>query len=160
MVVAGCLVEDTTAGRVRVLPGIGPVIQYRLRDRDAQRLVRGLSHTAEAMFAAGARRVLLPIEGVAQPLAADAARSVLRGPVRRAALRLFTVHAMGTARMSSDPGRGVVDSFGELHGATGVFVGDASVLPGPVGVNPMETIVALAARNAERLIEHRTRYRI
>ena len=145
---------------MRVPRGIGPVIQYRLSDGDAQRLVRGLSHTAEVMFAAGARRVLLPIEGVAEPLSADAARSVLRGSVRPGALRLFTVHAMGTARMSSDPARGVVDSFGELHGANGVFVADASVLPGPVGVNPMETIIALATRNAERLVDHRTRYRI
>ena len=49
------------------------------------------------------------------------------------------------------PARGVVSSFGEHHDVERLFVADASVLPGPVGVNPMETIVALAARSAEDL---------
>jgi choline dehydrogenase-like flavoprotein len=73
---------------------------------------------------------------------------------------LFTVHVMGTARMSDDPSRGVVSSFGELHGARGLFVADASLFPGPIGVNPMETIVALVLRNADWLIENRSRYGI
>jgi choline dehydrogenase-like flavoprotein len=112
------------------------------------------------MLAAGARRLLVPLAGVAEPLTADAARRLLRGTIRRGALRPFTVHAMGTARMSPDPARGVVSSFGELHGAPGVVVADASILPGPVGVNPMETIVALATRNAEHLVEHRAHHGI
>jgi choline dehydrogenase-like flavoprotein len=67
------------------------------------------------------------------------------------------VHLMGTARMSDDPARGVVSSFGEFHGVRGLFVADASLLPGPIGVNPMETIVALAHRNAEWMVANRSR---
>jgi choline dehydrogenase-like flavoprotein len=160
MVVAGCLVEDRTSGRVRTLPGLGPVGFYDLTHKDAQRVVRGISLTTEAMFAAGARRVVLPIVGATAPLDADATRRLLAGPIPRERLHLLTVHAMGTARMSEDRARGVVSSFGEFHGAAGLFVADASILPGPVGVNPMETIVALATRNAERLVDQRRRFGI
>ena len=37
---------------------------------------------------------------------------------------------------------------------------DASVFPGPVGINPMETVIALAMRNARQLIEQRDRWAI
>lgn len=158
MVVAGCLVEDTVAGRVRTLPGAGPVGFYQMAERDSERLARGLARCAEVMFAAGASRVVLPIHGAGGPMDADHARQFLRERVRPNAMQLFTVHAMGTARMSGDPSRGVVSSFGEHHDAERLFVADASVLPGPIGVNPMETIVALATRSAERLIAARDRY--
>jgi len=32
-------------------------------------------------------------------------------------------------------------------------VADASLFPGPIGINPMETIMALATRVAARLLE-------
>lgn len=160
MVVAGCLVEDTSAGRVRALPGAGAVAFYQLSERDSAQLVRGLARSAEVMFAAGAKRVVLPIHGAGAPMDADGARRFLREKVSRDAMQLFTVHAMGTARMCGDPSRGVVSSFGEHHDAERLFVADASVLPGPIGVNPMETIVALATRSAERLIATRDRYGI
>lgn len=160
MVVAGCLVEDAASGRVVTLPGGRPVIRYQVRDADARRIVRGLSRSAEVMLAAGARRLLVPVDGVTEPLGPDAARRLLRGTIQADALRPFTVHAMGTARMSTDPSRGVVSGFGELHGVAGVVVADASIFPGPVGVNPMVTIVALAARNAERLVERRAQHGI
>lgn len=160
MVVAGCLVEDTVAGSVRMLPGVGPVASYKLTERDRARLALGLARSAEVMFAAGARQVLLPIKGAGGPMDADAARRFLANRLERDAMQLFTVHAMGTARMSGDPSRGVVSSFGEHHDAEGLYVADASVLPGPIGVNPMETIAALATRSAARLVDSRERYGI
>jgi choline dehydrogenase-like flavoprotein len=39
-------------------------------------------------------------------------------------------------------------------------VTDASLFPGPIGINPMETIIALALRNARRLVEQRGRHGI
>ena len=159
-VVAGCLVEDRGSGRVRMVPGVGPVAHYELGAIDATRVVRGLSKAAEVMRAVGAPRVILPIAGAPAPIETERALRLLSEPIAARTLRPFTVHAMGTARMSEHPDGGVVSSFGEMHGVPGVFVADASILPGPVGVNPMETIVALALRNSERLIGERARFGI
>jgi choline dehydrogenase-like flavoprotein len=155
MVTAGCLVEDTGTGRV-----VGGHVFYRLSDRDAAKLVRGIALTAELMFAAGARRILAPFVGVPDLEGPDDIARMLARPVPKRSMDLFTVHLMGTARCSDDPRRGVVSSFGEFHGAHGLYVADASLFPGPIGVNPMETIVALALRNADRLVGDRARYGI
>lgn len=157
MVIAGCLVEDTGTGVVRNLPGLGTQAFYQISERDAERVVRGLALTAQLMFAAGATRVLSPIRGMPELRRPEDVATLAGTRVPRERLDLFTVHLMGTARMSDDPKRGVVGSFGEFHGARGLFVADASVLPGPVGLNPMETIVALATRTAERLLDQRAR---
>ena len=160
IVTAGCLVEDTSSGRVRTIPGLGLQVFYQISDSDAARVVRGVELTAEVMFAAGAQRVLLPFDGAPPARDPGEVRRLLAHPVPKKSIELFTVHLMGTARMSEDPRRGVTDSFGAFHGVPGLFVADASLFPGPVGVNPMETILALATRNAQRLIEQRRRHGI
>ena len=160
MVVAGCLIEDSTTGRVQVRPVVGPVVSYQITPQDVARIVRGIALTAELMFAAGARRVILPFAGVPDlQRPADLARLQAR-TIPRETIELLTVHVMGTARMSEDRSRGVVSSFGAFHDAAGLFVADASLFPGPIGVNPMETILALATRNAAWLITERSRYGI
>ena len=158
IVTAGPLIEDTGTGRVRNLPGLGTQVFYRVTEKDADRVVRGVELTAEALFAAGARRIVLPFNGA--PVVRDPGdlRRLLARPVPRRSIELYSIHLMGTARMSEDPRRGVVDSFGAFHGVRGLFVCDASVFPGPIGINPMETVIALAMRNARRLIEQRGRY--
>ena len=160
MITAGCLIEDTGSGRIRNVPGLGPQVFYQLTDHDADRVVRGIALTAELMFAAGARRILLPFDGAPEVRDPAGLRDLLARPVPKKSIELFTVHLMGTARMSDDVRRGVVDSFGAFHGVPGLFVADASLFPGPIGVNPMETIMALVTRNAQRLIEQRGRHRI
>jgi choline dehydrogenase-like flavoprotein len=160
IVTAGCLVEDTGTGRVRTVPGLGPQVTYQITDADTERVIRGVELTAEAMFAAGAKRVLLPFAGMPPARGTSEVRQLLADPVPKRSIELFTVHLMGTARMSENPQRGVTDSFGAFHGVPGLFVADASLFPGPIGVNPMETILALVTRNARRLIEQREKYRV
>jgi len=160
MLTAGCLVEDTSTGRVRNVPGLGTQVTYQLSQADAGRVIRGVGRTAELMFAAGARRVMLPFDGAPSVHDPDELAGVLARPAAARSMELFTVHLMGTARMSDDPYRGVTDSFGGFHGVSGLFVADASLFPGPIGVNPMETIMALVVRNAQRLIEQRARHGI
>jgi len=158
VVTAGPLIQDTGTGRVRTVPGAGPQVFYHLADRDVDRIVRGVELTAQAMFAAGAKRVILPFDGVPPARTLGEVKGVLAGPVRRQSIRLYSIHLMGTARMSEDPRRGVVNSFGEFHGRPGLFVADASLFPTPTGLNPMETILALVLRNARHLIGRRDRY--
>ena len=160
MITAGCLIEDTGTGRVRNVPGLGPQVIYQINDEDAARVVRGVALTAEVMFAAGARRILLPFDGATEVRDPGEVTRLLTRPVPKRSIELFTVHLMGTARMSDNPARGVVDSYGAFHDVPGLFVADASIFPGPIGVNPMETILALVTRNAQRLIEQRSRYGI
>jgi choline dehydrogenase-like flavoprotein len=157
IVTAGPLVEDTGSGRIRNVPGLGPQVFYQLTERDAARAVRGVELTAQALFAAGARRVLLPFDGAPEVGSPAELRRLLARPVPRRSIQLYSIHLMGTARMSADPRRGVVGAFGEFHGMPGLFVADASLFPGPIGINPMETVIVLAMRNARRLIEDRRR---
>ena len=160
IVTAGPLVEDTGTGRVRTIPGLGTQVFYRLTDADAARLVRGVELTAEALFAAGARRILLPFDGAPAVRSPIELRNLLARPVPKASMQVYSIHLMGTARMSEDPRRGVTDSFGAVHGVPGLLVADASLFPGPLGINPAETVIALAMRNAQRLLEQRDRYGI
>ncbi len=160
IVTAGCLIEDTGSGRVRNIPGLGPQVTYQLNDTDAERVVQGAGYIAELMLAAGARRVLLPFAGAPEVRNLAGLKAIVDRPVSRTGMELFTVHLMGTARMSADPGRGVTDSFGACHDMPNLLVADASLLPTPIGVNPMETIISLVMRNAQHLIEQRERYGI
>ena len=151
-VVGGVLVEDTVSGRVRSVGG-QPLTTYQLSRQDGERIVRGVALTCELLFAAGARRIVLPFEGVPDLRSPDDVRRLHGTPIPLSAMEVVTVHIMGTARMGQDPTRHVVDSWGRFHELAGLWVADASLFPGAIGVNPMETIMALATRVAARILD-------
>jgi choline dehydrogenase-like flavoprotein len=64
---------------------------------------------------------------------------------------LASTHVQGTCRMGGDPARSVVDRNGESHDVKRLFVGDASLIPRTLSVNPSLTIMALATRLGEHL---------
>jgi choline dehydrogenase-like flavoprotein len=78
------------------------------------------------------------------------ARDVL---LRSGAKRVFqtgvlSTHVQGSCRMGSDPERSVVGAHGESHDVRRLFVGDSSVIPRTLSVNPSLTIMSLASRLA------------
>jgi cholesterol oxidase len=73
-------------------------------------------------------------------------------PWRRPFRRLLTAHPMGGCVMSESPATGVVDDRGRVWGHPGLFVVDASTIPGPLAVNPSLTIAALAERVADTMV--------
>jgi len=64
---------------------------------------------------------------------------------------LVSTHAQGSCRMGDDPERSAVDRNGESHEVKRLFVGDGSLVPRTLSVNPSLTIMALATRLAEHL---------
>ena len=62
-------------------------------------------------------------------------------------------HNMGTARMAANPRDGVVNGSGQSHDIANLFVSDGSIFATAGGVNPTETIVALAIRQADYIAE-------
>ena len=153
LVTAGMLLEDSVTGRVRLGPGGQPLPFYSMSDFDAHRLLRGCSLLCELLFSVGARRIALPFEGVPDLRSADDIPSLFSRPIDKAGMEVMTVHLMGTTAMGGDPRRHVCDSYGKVYGYEGLYVADGGLFPSPIGVNPMETIMALATRNAERLID-------
>jgi choline dehydrogenase-like flavoprotein len=138
---------------VIVGPDGEPHLFYWLNRKDCETAQEGVAKTAELLFAAGALRVLLPFADLPEISSPGDLAKIRRRPPRPEGLELMTVHIMGSARMAPDPSRGATDPFGRVFGAPGLYVADASLFPGPVGVNPQETIMALAARNARRWLD-------
>jgi choline dehydrogenase-like flavoprotein len=64
---------------------------------------------------------------------------------------LLTTHVQGTCRMGSDPERSAVDADAQSWDVKRLYVGDGSLVPRTLSVNPSLTIMALADRLAEHL---------
>jgi choline dehydrogenase-like flavoprotein len=134
----GLMVSDTSRGRVQTHPP--SVVRYDLNRRDADTIVRGLERLAQLLFAAGAKRVFLPIAGNTEIDHPQALRA------RRRDLKLMAFHPLGTAAAGT-----VLDADLRLKGFDGVYVCDGSAVPTALGVNPQMTIMALATRLGEHL---------
>jgi choline dehydrogenase-like flavoprotein len=99
--------------------------EVELRPNEQERITGALQFSKEVLRAAGARELLWT--GIA------------------------STHVQGSCRMGDDPARSVVDRNGESHDVKRLFVGDASLIPRTLSVNPSLTIMALATRLAEHL---------
>ena len=137
----------------------GKIMLVDLTGTDLLRVHRGVALTAELLFAAGARRVLLPFADLPEIAGPHELLRIIARPPRAAGIELMTVHIMGSARMAADPRQGPTDASGAVRGADGLVIADASVIPTSIGVNPQETIVALALRNADRWVDRRAQAR-
>jgi len=153
MLTAACLIEDTGEGRVVLGPDLRPWMRFELSKGDVERIHQGVRLVATQLFAAGARKVLLPFGGLPELDGADQLDRIDERRHVKRDIELMTVHIMGSCRMSRGPAEGGCDGAGRVHDVDGVVVADASAIPSSVGVNPMETIVALALRNSERWID-------
>lgn len=61
----------------------------------------------------------------------------------------FTPHPLGGCNMGTTEENGVVNHKGEVFGYPNLYVADASIIPGALGINPSKTIAALAERIAD-----------
>jgi choline dehydrogenase-like flavoprotein len=146
-------IRSEGTGRVVAVPGVrSPVVTYRLTEADLSRLARGLVHLGELLFAAGADTLYPSVVG-SSPWRSRRDLARAWPMVDRGRLALMTVHLCASVRMGDDPRRTGTDSFGRVHAFDNVWVNDASVLPDAPGLNPQGTIMAIADRNCERLLE-------
>jgi choline dehydrogenase-like flavoprotein len=65
----------------------------------------------------------------------------------------YIIHEVGTARMGNDPGTSVTNKFQQLHDADNVFVCDGGSFVSQADKNPTWTILALAWRTSEYILD-------
>jgi choline dehydrogenase-like flavoprotein len=119
------LCNDENGSRVVVDESGGERFDVDLLPADLERIESALRFSREVLEAAGARQVCWT--------------------------GLSSTHVQGSCRMGDDPARSVVDRNGESHEVKRLFVGDGSLVPRTMSVNPSLTIMALATRVAEHL---------
>jgi choline dehydrogenase-like flavoprotein len=119
------MANDDNGSRVVVEEDGGERFDVELSEDDRARIDGGLRFSREVLEAAGASRVCWS--------------------------GLASTHVQGSCRMGDDPARSVVDRNGESHDVKRLFVGDGSLVPRTLSVNPSLTIMALATRLAEHL---------
>jgi len=150
------IVRDREAGRVTIDRRGRPVVSYRVRGMTRRLCVRAIVEAACLHLAAGAREAFTlhtkPIR-VRRGDDLDAfARRVEESGVGPNRVGMFSAHQMSTARMGGHRRASVADPDGRVRGVQGLVVADASAFPSASGVNPMLTIMALARRNASRVL--------
>jgi len=148
------LLHDQSSGRVESGGSLArPRISYGLADGDARQIAEGLVHCAEVLFAAGARRVLVPYWP--EPLMlerGDDPAIVARRGAAQGEIVLSSVHPQSTCRMGGEPGASVVNAWGETHDVRGLYVADMSVFPTSLGAPPQITTAMLADRTAHHIL--------
>lgn len=147
----GVLVDDFAEGFIKALPFGIPMVRYDVTDVDQGKFIRAAARLAELYFAAGAREVYTAFHHHAVLESPDDIKKLYAHPPRVEDTEYFTAHLMGTCRMSADPEAGVVDPEGQMWDLPGLYLADASIMPGTIGVNPQVTIMALAHLVAERI---------
>ena len=152
------LVRDHGHGRVTLDDNGMTQIAYAMTDPvDVATSHRAIEAQVRLHIAAGARRVGALAQGMPMWKAGDDVEAFLarlkRIPLRAGGWRMFAAHQMRTCRMGRDPQTSVADPRGELHDTPGVWIGDASAFPTPSGTNPMITVMALASRTADTMLE-------
>jgi len=130
------------------------VIDYTMDPTVLDSLHRSMIASAKLFFAAGADRVHAPA-GVSFFIdRRDANRVeelIPRGNVIPGKISVTSAHMMGGCRMGRDATDSVTDSWGRVHGAKRLFVGDSGLFPRASEINPYVTIMALADRVAEHI---------
>jgi choline dehydrogenase-like flavoprotein len=143
------VLRDRARGAIRLDASGRARPDYALAGEDLARLRHALGSAARLYLAAGAEEVWLPVHGT-RPLAREAdLGEVERLPLDRSRLSLlYAVHLFGGAAMGASRAGSVCDPEGRVWDVAGLFVVDASALPGNTGVNPQITIMANALRVA------------
>ena len=121
------MVNDENNGRVSLAEDGSDRFIADFNARERERIARARDFSADVLRAAGAKRVLRT--------------------------DLFTTHVQGSCRMGSDPARSAVDGNCESHDVRRLFVGDGSLVPRTLSVNPSLTFMALAQRLADYLAD-------
>ncbi|MEN9509800.1 MAG: hypothetical protein RLZZ621_2363 [Gemmatimonadota bacterium] len=145
-----------SSGRVGVDRQGRVSIRYRLTGSDARRVQASLTAMARLHFAAGAQEVGTLHAHAPTIRRVEEAAQLSTWSVAPNRMPLFSAHVNGTCRIGTDPATSGATPDGERHGVRGLYISDGSLLPTALGVNPQETIMAIASLLTDRLVsQHR-----
>jgi choline dehydrogenase-like flavoprotein len=133
-----CEIDPTVKDRWDI-----PVLRFHWDWSDHERLQAvHMQRSFAAIIEAMGGRLRRPVE-------IDGAKAISRGGT--------IIHEVGGAIMGSDPGRSVTNSWGQTWDVANLFVADGAVFASNADKNPTLTIMALAWRTADHVLDRMRR---
>jgi choline dehydrogenase-like flavoprotein len=155
LMAAGALVGTQPNAHVaRALTG-GPDVIYEPSAGDRRKLADALIELGHILFAAGAKRVMVPAWNDYEFTHPNQLSELIPITMEPEEIVLGTGHPQGGNAISTSPERGVVGPDLRVHGWENLYVCDASVIPSALTVNPQLTVMALAHYAAPGIAEGR-----
>lgn len=142
--------------RVTVDRAGNPVVHYTFTPPVVESMVAATRAAARIFFAAGAGRVHAPPADPPLLERADEGRLEERIQARHflpGRLSVSAAHLMGGCGMGRSPADSVTDAWGRVHGVPWLRVADSSLFPDSIEINPYLSIMALADRVADKVLE-------
>ena len=146
----GGMIHDDDGGRIVRGPGREPILLYRMSRQDRAAIGPLLRRLGEAFLEAGATHLYPPILGH-PPVDADAFRRIDFDAIPARQFECSSQHPLGTCRMGATARESVCDDLGRVWDVPGLYLADGSTVPTSLGVNPQETIMAMALRMASAM---------
>ncbi len=149
-------VKAVPGTRVTSDRGGNAVVHYTFTPTVVESLAAATRAAARVFFAAGAVRVHAPL---AEPPRLEKSEApqiderILGRHFLPGTVSVSAAHLMGGAGMGSSVRDSVTDAWGGVHGHPWLRVADASLFPDSLEINPYLTIMALADRVAEGVLE-------
>jgi choline dehydrogenase-like flavoprotein len=152
------LARDRGHGSVTIDAAGNAVVRYALTDEVDVRVAHRSIEAQIRLHAASGAQEIVPFAATSTRWRAGDDLEAFIAAMQRIRLgagghRLFSAHQMSSCRMGTDPAASVANPWGELHDSPGVYIGDAGSLPTATGVNPMISIMAIAHRTAEAIVQ-------
>lgn len=133
-----------------------PVVHYTFTPEVRESLAAATRAAARIFLAAGAVRLHAPL---AKPHVVEAEegyaidRRISARHFRPGRTSVSAAHLMGGCGMGRDASDSVTDARGRVHGSPWLRVADSALFPDSVEINPYLTVMALADRVAEGVLE-------
>lgn len=149
---AGIMVRDEPTGNVALTYDDHARVSYELSEQTIDDMARGMGILAQMWFSVGAKSIITSHREVPEIFTKEDIPR-LKDAVRKNpdALMVGSAHPQGGNKMGDDKDKCVVDSDCKVFGFKNLYVCDASVFPTTLGVNPQQTVMALATITADRI---------
>ncbi len=148
--------KATPRNRITVDRAGAPVVHYQFTRATVERMVAATRAATKIFFAAGAERVHAPPADPPLLERTDAGRVDERIRVEHflpGRSSVSAAHLMGGCGMGRSADDSVTDAWGRVHGLPWLRVADSSLFPDSIEINPYLTIMALADRVAEGVLD-------
>lgn len=152
LAVFSAMLHDESNGEICATGDLDFSIDYKLNKKDGSELRDGMIACAKLMFAAGAKKILIPSNPIIEIKNENDLLKYIDFDFEKLNLDITAVHPMSSVPMGDDAHRFAVGSNGKYLHLDGLWIADGSLFPTSIGVPPQLSIYSMGLHVGEHII--------